>query len=76
MELQNAALRFFGASLRRPEFSHPTSSDGRSPTRTSQGDFMPTTGGNLLIEDRRVRSKREVGIATTTTQQGDRIYHR
>jgi hypothetical protein len=49
MELRNAALRFFGASLRRPEFRHPTSSDGRSPTRTSPGDFIPTTGGNLLI---------------------------
>jgi hypothetical protein len=45
MELRNAALRFFGASLRRPEFSHPTSSDGRLPTRTSPGDFIPTTGG-------------------------------
>jgi len=48
MELRNAALHFFGGSLRRPGFSQPTSSDGRSPTRTSPGDFIPTTGGNLL----------------------------
>jgi hypothetical protein len=49
MKLRNAALRFFGASLRGPEFSHPTSGDGLSPTRTSRGDFIPTTGGNILI---------------------------
>jgi hypothetical protein len=45
MELPSAVLRFSGASLRRPGFSHPTSSDGLSPTRTSPGDFIPTTGG-------------------------------
>jgi hypothetical protein len=39
-------VRFFGGSRRRLEFSHPTSADGLSPTRTSQGDFIPTTGGN------------------------------
>jgi len=44
IERRSAVVRFFGGSLRQPEFSHPTASDGLSPTRTSESDFIPTTG--------------------------------
>jgi len=42
IEWRNAVARFFVASQQGPEFSHPTSTDALSPTRTSQGDFTPT----------------------------------
>jgi hypothetical protein len=47
MERRNAVPQFSVASLRHPEFSHPTSTGALSPPRTPPGDFIPTTAADL-----------------------------